>query len=244
MKYTHTYNTLWHDTDASRVLRIGSIQKYLQETGNLQCESFGLPLDGLRDGQGLGFILSKIAIKVYKPLRAYETIDVNTWCTDTRGYSFQRYFDIVRNGETAVRASSQWALVDINKHTLVRCSDWLATHFPYDTPIDASMLPPYAHIGRTQSLEHVGKRVVGYSDIDYNMHMNNTHYPDMLCDFLPDMQGKYVSDIAISFIKEAPLGATLDVLRAEGDGGEYMFRTQNGDGQVCIEAAVRVREIE
>lgn len=243
MKYTHTYSTLWHDTDASRVVRAGRIQMYLQETGDLQCKSYGIPLDRLRDERGVGFILSKIALKVYKPIGAHEEIKVSTWCTETKGYSFHRFFDIECGGEVVARASSLWALMDVRSHALVRGNDELASHFPYDAPIPPEELPLQARIGRSQVLERVGVRTVGYSDIDYNMHMNNTRYPDMLCDFLPCMQGKYVSEMSISYIKEAPLGAVLEVFRGPGDGGEYLFRAQRDDGEVCVEAMVKVLEI-
>ena len=46
-------------------------------------------------------------------------------------------------------------------------------------------------------------------------HMNNTEYPDMLCDFLPDPSQGLVTRISIDFRREAPLGAEMTILRAE-----------------------------
>ncbi len=243
MKFTHTYTTKWHDTDSNRVLRASKILMYFQETGNIQCAEFGLPLDELRDREGVGFILSQLSMKVIKPVPAYEKIEVSTWCKEAKGYSFLRFFEMRADGEVVARASSTWALVDINSKTLVKADRLESGNFPYDEPIDTALLPPRARVGRGDVLEQVGQRVIAYSDIDYNMHMNNTNYPDMLCDFLPDMQGRFVSEMSLSYLKEAPLGATLTVNRALREDGFFEFKTTNSAGETCLEAIVKLEEI-
>jgi hypothetical protein len=47
-----------------------------------------------------------------------------------------------------------------------------------------------------------------------------------------------VSSISLSYIKEAPLGETLTVLRSDADSdGRIFVRTLNERGEVCLEAA-------
>ena len=243
MKFTHTYTTKWHDTDSNRVLRASRILMYFQETANIQCAEFGMPLDQLRDREGVGFILSQLSMKVLKPVTAYKKIEVSTWCKEAKGFAFLRFFEMRVDGELVARATSTWALVDINSKTLVRADRLDNNNFPYDDPIDVSLLPPRARIGKGEGLERVGERTIFYSDIDYNMHMNNTNYPDMLCDFLPDMQGKFVSEISLSYLKEAPLGATLTVNRGLREDGFFEFRTINSAGETCLEAIIKLCEI-
>ena len=72
--------------------------------------------------------------------------------------------------------------------------------------------------------------------------MNNTVYPDMLCDFIPSMKGKMVVRCSINYLNEAPLGETFKVYRAEDD-GSYYFRTVRHDGSVGIEAEIVLDEI-
>lgn len=241
MKYTHNYTTRWHDTDAFRNLRASKILMYLQETGNLQCREYGIDLDTLRDEKGVGFILSSISVKVNRPIHAFEKISVSTWCREARGYAFSRFFDIKAGDELVVQASSLWALVDVNSKTLVKASDDMTPHFPYDEPIPASDLPPRARILKTDMLEKLGNRKICYSDIDYNNHMNNTNYPDMLCDFVPDMRGKFVKEISLLYLKEAPYGETIAVFGSR-DGDTYKFKTQNSAGETCLEAIMTLGE--
>ena len=58
-----------------------------------------MDLNELYRNEGLGFLLSRIQMKVHKPIFAYEDITVNTWCTESKSYAFMRYFDIWRGGE-------------------------------------------------------------------------------------------------------------------------------------------------
>ena len=73
------------------------------------------------------------------------------------------------------------------------------------------------------TFETVGHRTIAFSDIDYNMHMNNTKYPDMLCDFLPDPAHTRVIGVSLAYRKEAAYGDTLTVERAVADDGVCRF---------------------
>ena len=87
------------------------------------------------------------------------------------------------------------------------------------------------------AMEQAGAREIVYSDIDYNGHMNNTHYPNMLCDFTPGICQKRVKGMSLSFLHEAAFGHTLQVFRAEREDG-YAFRTVDEEGKTCLEAVL------
>ena len=98
----------------------------------------------------------------------------------------------------------------------------------------------------TLPMETVGTRTIGYSDTDFNRHMNNTRYPDMICDFLPGMaDGRRVTSMSLSFVKEAALGDTLTVHRAPmvDTPNGFLVRTTRQDGQTCLEAAVTLESV-
>ena len=204
-----------------------------------------MDLNELYRNEGLGFLLSRIQLTVHKPIFAYEDITVNTWCTESKSYAFMRYFEILRGGDKVAEAMSTWALFDANAKTLVRGSDF-KRDFPYDEAPDASRFPPRVRIPSSVVLDVVGERKITYSDIDFNLHMNNTKYPDMICDYLPDMTGKWVKEISVSYLKEAAFGDSLTVFRhpaelSEGDEGEaYLVRTLRSDGETNIDAYIRL----
>lgn len=251
MKFVNKIKTNWHDTDANRTVRPSKIVEYMQETANLQCEDSGLPLEKLRDEKGLAFILGALSMNVYKSLYAYEEIEVRTWCKEAKSYIFNRYFEIIRDGEKIAEAATTWVLIDLNTKSMVRASnyDFLQGCFYYDDPVDPSILPPKARISKDAIMYEIGKRKIVYSDIDYNMHMNNTHYPDMICDFLEEMTNDNVAyrigALSLSYVKESHLGTTLTVTRSDtGNDGSINIRTLNDAGEACLEATVKLERIE
>ena len=236
MKHTESFLTKWHDCDPDLIIRPSQILMYMQECGNRQCRAGQLDLDQIHEQDGIGFILSRIQVSIDAPLPPYVRIWVNTWCPPSRSFSFNRCFEVEYDGKVYARANSEWALVRLQDRSFIKAEDFHpAVPFPEDEPIDKHELPRRARVTSSAKLEEVGKREIRYSDIDYNMHMNNTKYPDMLCDYVPDMLGKYVSGFSLSYLHEAAYGDTLTIYRAESENG-YLFRLVNQHGQTCMEA--------
>ncbi len=244
MYYLQTYKTKWHDTTPDGILRPSALLMYMQETANLQCRDWGTDLDRLHREEGLGFLLSRLMLRADEPIYAYEDIEVRTWCGESRGLTFVRCFSVHKEGRVVATALSHWALMDICEQKLVRVSAF-DRPFPMGDVPDESTLPRKVRIPVAMDMETVGKRRIVYSDLDFNRHMNNTKYPDMVCDFLPDMTGKWVRTLSLSYLREAAFGDTLTVTRtlsgtpALPDIPEtYLVRTTRSDGVVNLEAEV------
>ena len=73
--------------------------------------------------------------------------------------------------------------------------------------------------------------------------LNNTKYPDMVCDYLPDMKGKYVSSLSLAYMNEGAFGDTLTIQRSASENDGYLLRTVRTDGKVCLEAAVTLKNM-
>ncbi len=240
MKYSEFYQTRWHDTDASRLLRPSQILVYMQETSNRHVFAHsGMSLDALRDEKHLAFILSKLRLTFYRRPSAFENIEVQTWTCPARGFSSERSFRILRGDEVIAEASTVWALVDTEDHSLHRIED--AGYRFEDEPPVSMELPARIRIPSQLSLQPLGQRKIVYSDLDYNMHMNNTRYPDMLCDFLPLEEADKIRGMSLSYLHEAAYGNTLTVLGAKYE-DSYYLRTVNEEGTVCLEAQILTKE--
>lgn len=238
MIFKQKLTTRWHDTDASRCVRPTQILVFMQEASNHHIKHLGTDLDRLRDEEGLAFLLSKIRLALYKPLYAFEEITVETWTVESKGFSFNRFFRIKRGDELIAAADTTWALISITTGELrkVDCYDF---KFEHEEPIDIG-LPPRFRVPKTELLECIGERKTVYSDLDYNMHMNNTRYADMLCDFMPYEATQRIKGISLSYLHEASFGSTVKVYRLDGD-GKFDFRTVNEDGKSCLEAEILLK---
>ena len=175
-------------------------------------------------------------MEIPQKLSAYEPVMATTYPATSRGYSFLRCYELVRDGEIIARAIAVWALVDTKTRSLVRVNDFelgLETYDPIDIPMTRIVIP--------KNTRTVGTYKVGYGDADQNRHMNNTRYPDIYASFM-NMDGKRISSITVNYLEEARIGEILTVESIESDGTLY-FRTVREDGKTNTEAEINLCEI-
>lgn len=237
MKFVKEYTTRWHDTDAARIVRPTQLLVYMQETSNAHLDSTGHNLDRLRDEHSLAFLLSKTKIALYAPLYAHEEIRVETFTAESRAFGFNRYYRILRGDEVIAAADTTWALIDLNSRQLCK-ADAFDFGFEHEPALDIG-LPPRFRVPHTDELELLGERRIVYSDLDYNMHMNNTRYADMLCDFMPLEDIPKIKGMSLSYLHEAAFGDVIKIYAKKSD-GRYSFRTVNQNGVTCLEAEVLI----
>lgn len=241
MIYSKDYITSWHDTDLNRSVRPTPLLVYFEETSNLHVASMGKSLDEIRDEAGYGFILSRLTMKFYKPIGAYKNMRVDTFTSEGRAFSTLRSFRATVDGEVAAEALTVWALVDVNEKKPVKISSY-DFGFKHEPPIEIDA-PQRVAFPKDVDLSLVGEREIYYTDCDYNGHMNNTKYPDMICDFLPDMKKKRLSSLTLSFVREGKMGHKLSVYRGQKDENTYLLRTVDEEGNTCLEAEALVEDI-
>ena len=184
------------------------------------------------------FILSKIKLEFNETIRAYDNLEAVTYPCDSRGYSFLRCYSLEKDGRTVGRAVSIWALVDTETHSLVRVNNFelgLSTYEPHSLSLSRFSLPT--------ELREVGKYEVRYQDVDQNMHMNNTAYPNMYSNYLP-LSNKRIQSISINYLNEAKMGTTLTVLMYRASDELFYFRTLCEDGKVNTEAEILLCDID
>ena len=241
MIHKETYPVRWHETNAHREMRPGALLALMQETANLQFKKSGRSLDTIRDEEGVGFILTRLTADIKAPIHAYEEVTVETFTCPARGLTFPRGFVVKRGGKVVAQCHSTWALLRVDSHTPVRADDF-ALSFGDEAEV-VTDTPLRFRAPREAVFRHVGSYTVSFADLDYNMHMNNTKYPDMVCNFLPDPATLQITGFSLSFLHEAAYGDTVEIERAEGEGGTYYFRTKKGE-TVCLEAMVTTKKRE
>ena len=235
MIFQENHTTRWHDTDAFRRVTLTQMLVYMQEASNHHMESAGVPLDQLRDQKGLAFILSKMRLAVYAPLYAFEDITVQTWTCPSRAFSTERFYRIKRGEQIIADAMSTWALIDIEKRMPAKQSE---SGLEFEDEAAPSLdVPLRFRLPKDASLTSLGKRRIVYSDLDYNMHMNNTKYTNMLCDFMPIDEVGRIKSALLCYVNEAAFGDEIEVLCCD-IGKEKYFRTVNSCGETCLEAHI------
>lgn len=238
MKWSEQYIVDSHDLDFNGIAKTSSLIRYMQECANAQCRTLGPSNEKLRE-DGFAFLLSRFSAGLYAPVYAYEKLTVESWGVESRGFSFNRCYRILRGEEVVAEATSVWALVDISSRHPIKVSEY-HPNFTYD-PMLTLDGPARITFPSGVSLRLVGEHTVTYGETDQNMHMNNTKYPDMLCSQL-DMKGKRIYRISMNFMNEAPLGETVNVYSLHHNESD-LFRTIRADGKTNIEAQVILGDI-
>lgn len=239
MKFSVDYTVDTHNTDISGVVRPSCMLRYIQQATSLQMRENPPSNDDLRR-EGKAFLLSRMRMSLYRPVREFEKITAQTWVPESRGYAFNRCGRILRGNTVVAESVMIWALVDIKTRKLLRVAD---NPLPFEPEEPLSLdVADRIKIPDWLNLSLVGERTVAYSDTDINGHMNNTNYPDVFCDYIPDMKGKRVLSMVVSYINEAVLGETFKVYYGEGNGTLY-FKTILPGGKIGAEAEFTVDDI-
>ena len=234
MKYTDTHRVISQHTDADGVLRPAALLRYMQEAAANAMIADGPSYDELAE-RGLIFVISKITMSIYADIHANDTIEVETWATESTRASFNRAYRVLRDGMVVAEAASVWALLDTSRRRLVRVGE-VELGYREDEAADIEV-PAKLHLPEEMNL--LGEHRVSYSDIDRNHHMNNTNYLDLICDYVFRTEIGRISRVTVSYVSEAPFGEELKIYSATDDDTHYI-RTVRSDGKVNIEAEVLV----
>ena len=141
----------------------------------------------------------------------------------------------MRGDELICEANSVWALLDTREKRLVRSNE-ITLNYSIDKPIDLEN-PVKFRIPQELPLSLVGEYTIRYYDTDVNWHMNNTNYPNMLLNALPNPENKLIKSFAISYLNEAKVGDYLKLYLGKTD-GKYYMRSIHEDGRINVEAEI------
>jgi acyl-ACP thioesterase len=228
-----------HHCDAAGNLKASALLKFMQECSTIQLESSPMSQAKLVE-DGKTYVLCRLNMSVYKSVSAGDEIEVSTWPCESRGLSFIRCYQARLDGSIIAEATTVWGIINIEARKFCRVSDF-ELGIETDEPLELDS-PSRIHIPSDVSLALIGERPVVYSDLDINGHMNNTVYPDMLCDFIPVMSKKRILMLGINYSSEVKEGDVLKVYLGEGD-GQYYIRTVKGDGNINCEAIIMTDNI-
>lgn len=246
--YLDTYRV-----DKQKIGKASGIWQLMQEAACHQMEEQRPSYTDLLE-EGKALMLARVDLAIPEEIFLDEKLVSSSWpCESTRA-TFLRNYVLMRDDKLAAVADTQWSLVDLESRKILKVEEvdfskyWMGEHrqllkgkFKISADIEKSM-------------RQVGTKTVAYSDLDYNGHMNNTYYLDMLCDYIPELAaGSHrVSFFRIHYSKEAPLG---QILRIMSTGGilltaeevqtygvpaemKYIFRTEKSDAELNIEAEI------
>jgi Acyl-ACP thioesterase len=226
-EYQSTMRIAAYEVSAQQILRPNVLLQMCQDVSEHHLALLGLGYEKLR-ADGIIFLLITNSMKIGRMPVHGETITMKTHPRGLLGAQFYRDFIVYSGEEKLIEVMQTLVVADANTHKLMRPGQFLDYGvFSVEKVPAADRIPK---IALPDDLPLVGERPVRYSDLDYNSHLNNAVYADMIDDFLPGgHEGRQFSRMQINYIAESRLGDTLKIYAAERD-GRVLVRGDNDRG--------------
>lgn len=163
----------------------------------------------------VGWVLMKSKLEIFKDPIPYDTLLLQTWPSNLTKVDFTRDYRLLdKEGEIISQGTSQWCIVDINNHRILRTSTINFLTDVHEEPLYTARLEKlseYDYSNQEVKFSHT----IRNSDLDHYGHTNNARYAVMLFDALPNSIEKNVHTLEINYIAEAKLNETIDIYYTE-----------------------------
>lgn len=230
--YTIPLTVATYDCDVNRRIKPSSVLRLQQEIGELHLATVGMGYKALCD-MGLVFLLTRTLCTVCDAPRLEDEILLSTTSHGVKGVNFIRSYDFTApDGRALIHSVTAFVLVDPAEHKILRPT--AADRFGMvHCPVMPPELPGRVSLPAAASAEE--PRTVRFTDIDYNGHLNNTVYADIVMDYVPaELANRPLRRFEINFSGEAKLGDKLSVT-SYTEGGVFLLGAEHASGR-CFTA--------
>lgn len=223
--YSNTYTIGYSDVDFMKELKCSKLFECFQDTASVAAGRLGAGVDALAEKYSVAWILTRIRVEFERMPKLGESITVTTWPHPPGRLEFERDFKVCgKHGDTVAGAASAWVIIDMKTRELRR-SDYIRMEWPQFTGERALDTRP-GKLKPSGKPEPVYRKAVGYSDVDFNGHINNSRYIDYIMDCFPVESHKQymIKTLEVNYIREAFPGDTLLLCREiPHNGGDTVF---------------------
>ncbi|WP_231514766.1 acyl-[acyl-carrier-protein] thioesterase [Oceanobacillus salinisoli] len=244
--YKKKYHIDLRDVDFTKKLKLSTLFSYFQDIASLASENLGVGIDTLEKKHGVAWVLMRIRVDIERLPRWDEEVTIETWPLEPGKLEFDRDY-IVRDGneKRILSAVSSWVIMDLKERKLKRTK---SLPFTFPAPIEERAIDgKLDKIKHSGPLEIVYSKVIGYSDVDFNGHLNNSKYVDYIMDCFPleDHKKFATKSIEVNFIHEALPGDTIILQKDTSSLGMnkvYVEGVNEKDSNPVFKAQVEVGE--
>lgn len=199
-----------NDVDAKFELKVSAIFRLFQDVAMLATKDAKVDSMSLSE-RNIDWVITRMMVVIKRLPKCDEQICVFTYPGKDMAMLYPRYFFITdAKGEIIIRSSSIWALID-NDTRKVIVDKGVIEKLPEET--HESQLPFPEKISIPMNQRFLERRVIHYSDLDFNTHMNNVRYIELLMDTHDSTFHKnhQVQSISLNYLKEIKEKEAVDI---------------------------------
>ena len=208
--YQKTFTISNNDVDTNFQLKVSAIFRFFQDVALLATKDLGVDSMSLSK-RNIDWVITRMMVEIKRLPKCDEKICVFTYPGKDMAMLYPRYFFITDfKGEIIIRSSSIWCLIDNDTRKVVVDKD-VIKKLPEET--HPSQLPFPEKISHPMNSKYLERRVIHYSDLDFNAHMNNVRYIELLMDVhdLAFHKDHQIKSISLNYLKEIKEKDVVDV---------------------------------
>ncbi len=216
------------DVDLTARATIVAMGNYVLHSAGEDANKHSLGVKDLNENNA-SWVLTRFAMELKRMPQEQERLRISTWVSEVGRLMTTRNFLVVDgNGETIVKAVSNWAMIDITERKPVD----LNTLGLYKNMVQDIAVPiELPQRLRTPEGQIICEHKIVYSDIDFNRHANSMKYLEWVIDTLPVelLEQASIRRVDMNFIHEAFYGSTARII-ADTD---YNYEINVDENPIC-----------
>ena len=199
-----------NDVDYRFTLKPANLYRLFQDVALKATEEVGSDSISLSK-RGIDWVITRMDVEITRLPNCNEKITVCTYPGKDMAMLYPRFFFIKdENNNVIVKASSIWALIDAKTRKVIVDKDTINKLPPETSDYE---LPLPSKIVAAQDMIQIETRKIHYSDLDFNSHMNNVRYVELLMDAHDSefYDSHRLSFLTLNYMKEIKEKETVDI---------------------------------
>lgn len=229
------------DTDFKARIKPSAIMGYCQDIATEHADILKVGYDDMRE-KNLGWVMLRMSFMVLQAPNVGDVLTVQTFPEKPKSADVNRgYYIINKNGETVIAASSKWCAIDLSSHRIQRCGPIFERFSDSDFIPTEPLANANPKIGKLPDCtEEAFTYTVQVTDLDYNVHMNNARYGDIILNIcgMETLEKLTISRLDINFMSQLFAGDSFEVRKAQDGDATYIEAKKLGEETVVFRARV------
>ena len=224
------------DFDCENRLSPTAVLDLFQDIASVHAEELGIGFDSLIK-RNLIWVLVRTKYEQYLSPSRFQKVSVESWpCPPGRAGFSREYLIKNAEGETVIKGSSDWVVLDSVARKIVPAADiYPINDFCPDKnfPERLRKLPDFEG-------EDVYSLTPRFSQLDLNAHVNNTKYANYVldCETLP--RDKKITSLQIDYRKEVLSGDRI-FMKAKREEDSLLYKGCDEEGNILFSCKIDIK---
>jgi len=240
LQFSQNTTVTVNDCDFMSRLKPSSVMAYFQDIATEHANHLAIGYDDMTN-QNLVWVMSRMCFRIFRHPKIGEELTVKTYPEQPQTADVARgYYIFDKAGNKVISGSSRWCVLAKDTRRIQRCAPMFEgrnyNYIPFKPFEDANKkVEPF----RIEGLKPVLELTVQPTDLDRNVHFNNTRYGDIILnvcgyDYIKNhsiqrldvnfLAEAFVGDKLVAFAKRVDGGVAVEVLKQTQDKKEPVFR--------------------